>query len=98
MTGLRFSARARLDAFAIWDDLAAAGDRWGSLPDDPIDSADAFARRLGDACSRLRVDPECGDACPDLGDGVRSIPVDDAVLYFRATEAMVDVLRVLRNA
>jgi plasmid stabilization system protein ParE len=90
-----FSTRARADTFALWDDLASAGDRFGTGPVDPVESAEAFAERLRAACDRIRSDPGCGAPRDDLAPGLRSLALEDAVVFYRARDDEAQVVRVL---
>jgi plasmid stabilization system protein ParE len=98
MTTARFSARARADAFAIWDDLATSGDRFGTSPDDPVDSADAFAAELSAACRAVLDAAVDAVARDDLGPGIREYPGRGFRLFYRARPDGVDIVRVVSNA
>jgi len=92
---VRFGGRARSDTFSMWDDLASAGDRFGSAPVDPIDNAEAFARRLSDACARIVGDPQCGAARDDVAPGLRALSCEGVVVFYVAGAETIDVVRVL---
>jgi plasmid stabilization system protein ParE len=92
VSALRFSVRARADTFALWDELATSGDRFGSSPVDPIDAADAFAARLSEACARITGDPACGMPRDDVVQGLRVLPTQGCLV---AGGAGVDIVRVL---
>ena len=96
MSGLRFSARARADAFAIWDGLANAGDRFGTSPVDPVDSAVAFATRLAEACRVIVADPVAGTSREDLGIDLYEFDVGSFRLFYRRGLDGVDVVRVVQ--
>lgn len=98
MSGLRFSARARADAFAIWDGLANSGDRFGTSPVDPVDSAEAFAARLAQACRAVVADPASGTAREDLGVDLYEFDVGSFRLFYRRGLDVVDVVRVVQAA
>ncbi|WEK04771.1 MAG: type II toxin-antitoxin system RelE/ParE family toxin [Candidatus Devosia phytovorans] len=85
---VRESFAAKQDRQDIW--LYIANDSVRAA-DDIIDSIIAVSQRAGDY-------PESGQPRPELGDGIRSIPLGNYVIYYRLLPRAVFVLRILHAA
>ncbi len=60
--------------------------------------ADRFSDALDRACQLRAQFPQMGDACEELGPGVRRFPVDSYVVYYRPTDGGIEVLRVMHGS
>ncbi|GMU38911.1 MAG: type II toxin-antitoxin system RelE/ParE family toxin [Phycisphaerae bacterium] len=56
--------------------------------------ADRFFDKLHDTAETLAEFPSLGNSRPELGANVRSHPVDRYVVYFRAMDDGIEILRV----
>jgi toxin ParE1/3/4 len=82
-----FKRRATDDLDGIFDYLLEQG---ASIP-----AARAFVGRIEAQCERIGRAPEGYPARPEFGEGVRIAPFEhSAVVIYRPTETVVDVLRV----
>ena len=68
---------------------------WLYIADDQPIHADRFLDRLETAAQRLAAFTEIGTDRPELGEGLRSFPVERYMLYFRPRPGGIEVLRVL---
>ena len=85
MPRLRYSDASKADlkqiARFIAEDKPAAARQWVS--------------KLREKCRLVAKHPEIGDQRPELGEGIRSTYLGRYVIYFRRTEAAVEVVRVI---
>ncbi len=89
MSRVRLSPRAEADIDAIWRYIA----------NDSPANADRFLPRLLDACrTTLATFPESGRRRDELANGLRSFPVGNYVIYYRALDGGVEVVRILHAA
>lgn len=68
---------------------------WLYIADDQPVHADRFLDRLETAAQRLAAFREIGTDRPELGEGLRSFPVERYMLYYRARPDGIEVVRVL---
>ncbi len=61
-------------------------------------AADRFTTELEAACRLLPSQPRMGRERDDLAPGVRSIVVGKYVVFFRATDETIQILRVIHRA
>jgi toxin ParE1/3/4 len=61
-------------------------------------AADRFTAELDAACRLLPSQPRMGRARDDLAPGVRSVVVGKYLVFFRATDTAIQVLRVIHGA
>lgn len=61
-------------------------------------AADRFTAELEAACRLLPSQPRMGGARDDLAPGVRSVVVGKYVVFFRASDTSIEVLRVIHGA
>ena len=83
--GLVFARRALADLDEIFDHIAS---------DSPV-RARSYVREIEEACATLRRMPLRGTSRPDLGPGVRALPLWRRVLVvYVATSDRVEILRI----
>jgi toxin ParE1/3/4 len=81
-----WSSDARADLSEIWDYHAmVAGPR----------TADKVAREIHEACLLLEQAPYGGRARDELRPGLRSIAVNPHVIFYRVTDDVAEIVRVL---
>lgn len=73
-------------------------DAWLHIADDSVRAADAFADRLDEAVTKLADYPELGPERPDLDPGLRILPVDSYVIFYRVGLGVVEIVRILHSA
>ncbi len=88
MIQLRIADRAQEDLLDIW--LYAARDR--------LRAADQLLKRLETSFGRLLGHPKIGRRRPELGSEIRSPAVGSNVIFYRATPAAVEIIRVLHGS
>jgi toxin ParE1/3/4 len=88
MKQYRVSDAARADLDDIWFYIAQ---------DDP-DAADGFIRAIVSRFPALASMPYLGRAREELSAGLRSFPVQKYVIFYRAREDGVEIVRVLSGA
>ena len=89
MTPVAISAAARIDLDDIWFHIAT---------DSPT-NADRFLDRLVEvATCTLAVAPLSGREREELGEGLRSLPVENYLIFYRVQDGAVEVLRVIHGA
>lgn len=82
------SARALTDLDDIWDWIAA----------ESLAAADRTIDELGEAIARLGRQPGLGRARPELMPGIRSHPHGRYVIFYRAHDVAIEVVRVLHGS
>jgi toxin ParE1/3/4 len=88
MNQYRISDAARADLDEIWFLIAQ---------DDPL-AADRFIRRIVSRFSTLASMPHLGRPREELSPNLRSFPVQKYVIFYRAMEKGIEVVRVLHGA
>jgi toxin ParE1/3/4 len=61
-------------------------------------AAERLATAIDDRCNLLGQFPEIGRTREELAPGLRSVVVDQYVLFYRVTPTAVELLRILRGA
>lgn len=82
----RFTLPASRDLEAILDYLAEQGS---------LDGSEAFLRKVNDTCQRLMNFPGLGRKRDELRQGIRSLPVNDSLIFYRSIENGVEILRIV---
>lgn len=82
----RFTVPASRDLEAILDYIADQSS---------IDRAEAFLKQVNAKCQRLTQFPALGRKRDELAVGVRSLPVDAYLIFYRLIEDGVEILRVV---
>lgn len=85
---LRFSARARRELRAI---LQYSLESWGAA------QRDAYAAAINSTLTSLTMYPELGRSRDEFGAGVRSLPIEQHVIYYRVDGTILTVLRVVHG-
>lgn len=85
MPELEVSPEAENDLLDIWLHIAK---------DQPL-NADRYLDKLLEKAQKLSEFPDLGRARPELGDGVKSFPVDRYNLYYRVDSTNLTLVRVL---
>lgn len=80
--------RAELDLLDLWDYIA----------DDSLDRADEFLDRIEGKLQTLARNPGLGRKREELLAGLRSFPIGSYVVFYRAIEDGIDILRVLHGS
>ena len=89
MTLVVISDAARIDLDDIWLYIAT---------DSPT-NADRFLDRLVEvATGTLAVAPLSGREREELGEGLRSLPVESYLIFYRVKDNAVEVLRIIHGA
>ena len=88
MGRLEFSPRAQRDIEEIWD---FSFERFG------FEKAEAYMRDLQRAAATVAEDPRRGVSCDDIRAGYRKFSVGSHVLFYRASEARVVIVRILHQ-
>jgi toxin ParE1/3/4 len=79
---------AELDLLDIWDYIA----------DDSFERADQFLDRIESKLQALARTPGMGKRREELLPGLQSFPIGNYVVFYRASEDGIDVIRVLRGS
>jgi toxin ParE1/3/4 len=82
------SPRARVDIEEIYDYSAAT---WG------IEQAEDYIRLLQSAIETVAEEPRRGRPCDELRKGYRKYAVGSHMLFYRAVDAGIDIVRVLHG-
>jgi toxin ParE1/3/4 len=82
----RFTVPASRDLEAILDYIAEQSS---------IDRAEAFLKQVNSKCQRLTQFPALGRKRDELAAGVRSLPVDAYLIFYRLIEDGIEILRVV---
>jgi toxin ParE1/3/4 len=90
-----FTFRSCTDLNEIWESIAMPRDIYGSASSDNLSAAEDFADKFEHLCTLLPEHPEIGINRDELHIGVRSIPFQRYVVYFRNRGERIEVLRVL---
>ena len=87
MPRLRYSAESKEDLKQIASYIAQ---------DKPM-VAREWVARIKEKCRLVAGNPNIGDERPELGLGIRSSYLGSYVVYFRRTERVVEIVRVIRG-
>jgi toxin ParE1/3/4 len=79
---------AELDLWEIWDYIA----------DDSLDRADDFLDRVEEKLQSLACVPGMGRRREELLPGLQSFPVGNYVVFYRAIDGGIDVIRILHGS
>jgi toxin ParE1/3/4 len=60
-----------------------------------FDAAEHLLNRINNQCKRLASFPSMGRKQDELARNVRSFPIDDYLIFYRAIEEGIEVLRVV---
>jgi toxin ParE1/3/4 len=88
MRRVEFTPKARLDVDDIWDHSL---ERFG------FEKAEAYLREIQRAVGTVADDPRRGRPCDDVRAGYRKFSVGAHVLFFRASEKKVVIVRILHQ-
>jgi len=87
MPRLRYSAEAKEDLKRIASYIAQ---------DKPI-AARNWVAKLREKCRLIASQSDIGDHRPELGDGIRSSYLGSYVIFFRRTDGVVEIVRIVRG-
>ena len=87
MNRVVFSPAAQIDLEQIWDYTNGQG----------ADQANKYIRVLQRAVERLADNPLIGRACDEVGDGYRRHAAGSHTIYYRITNELIVVVRVLHQ-
>ena len=87
MPRLRYSAQSKDDLKQIARFIA----------NDKPDAAREWVSKLREKCRLASQHPEIGDERPELGEGIRSTYLGSYVIFFRRTDGVVEIVRVIRG-
>lgn len=82
---LIISQEALADLEAIWDFIAC----------DTPQQADHFIDTIYNKCRFLALNPEIGRIRNDLGQGLRSFPVRNYLIFYRIKGSNMEVIRII---
>ena len=88
MKRILLSPRAKSDLDDIWDYTATI---WN------IDQAEIYLRQIQHSIEAIADNPRLGRACDELRPGYRKHPAGQHVLFYRLTDAGIDVVRILHG-
>ena len=88
MRRLEFTPKARRDIEEIW---AYSLERFG------FEKAEAYLRELQRAAETIAEDPRRGLACDNIRSGYRKFSVGSHVLFFRASDIRIIIVRILHQ-
>jgi toxin ParE1/3/4 len=88
MATLKRSEQAERDLLQIWVRIA----------EDNFDAADKFVDEINDRLEDIAEMPGLGRARDELAPGLRSFPVGDYLLLYRATDTGSELVRVVHGA
>ena len=73
-------------------------DIWHYIAEDKIEAADQWLDRIDEQLHLIAKTPGIGRARDELAQGVRSFPIGRYVIFYTATDAGIDVVRVLHSS
>lgn len=88
MTHFRLSPAAVQDLSEIWDYTERLGE---------VSQAEAYIGEIREAVERIAERPDRGRPCDEIRSGYRRYVVDSHVIFFRPSNAGVDVIRILHQ-
>ena len=71
---------------------------WRYIANDNPSAADKLIDMIGEKCRLRVVNPEMGQARPELAPGLRSFSVGNYVVFYRPIEGGIEVARVVHGA
>ena len=87
MPRLRYSEQSKSDLKQIARFIA----------NDKPDAARKWVSKLREKCRLAPQHPEIGDERPELGEGIRSTYLGSYVIFFRRSDGVVEIVRVIRG-
>ena len=87
MPRLRYSAASKDDLKQIARFIAQ---------DKPV-AARQWVAKIREKCRVVARHPDIGDERPELGDNIRSTYVGSYVVFFRHTDGVIEIVRVIRG-
>lgn len=88
MNRIVLSPRAQADLEAIWN---YTEEHWSA------DQAEHYVRAIWTAIEAIASDTRKGRACDDVRPGYRKYPAGSHVLFYRTSDAGIDVVRILHE-
>lgn len=88
MTRFRLSPAAVQDLSEIWDDTERLWE---------VRQAEAYIGEIREAVERIAERPDRGRPCDEIRSRYRRYVVDSHVIFFRPSNAGVDVIRILHQ-
>jgi toxin ParE1/3/4 len=85
---IEFTPKAQRDIEQIWD---YSFERFG------FEKAEAYLRELQRAAETVAEDPRRGLACDNIRSGYRKFPARSHILFFRASESRIVIVRILHQ-
>lgn len=85
---LRFTADSRRDLRSI---VRYIENRWGERRRDKV------AEQIRESLQRLAEFPDLGRARPEIGSELRSLSLQDYVIYYRVADADILILRIMHS-
>jgi len=85
---IEFTPKAQRDIEEIWD---YSFERFG------FEKAEAYLRELQRAAETVAEDPRRGLACDNIRSGYRKFPVGSHIVFFRASEIRIVIVRILHQ-
>ena len=67
------------------------------IANDKPDAARKWVSKLREKCRLASQHPEIGDERPELGEGIRSTYLGSYVIFFRRSDGVVEIVRVIRG-
>ncbi len=88
MRRIEVTPRAQRDIEEIWN---YSFERFG------FEKAEAYLRELRRAAEIVAEDPRRGLACDNIRSGYRKLPVGSHIVFFRASESRIVIVRILHQ-
>ncbi len=88
MADLLISPEAEIDLLEIWLYIA----------EDSLENADRFQDKLVSKARKLSESNEIGMDRPELGQDLKSFPVNRYLLYYRVIQTGIELIRVLHGS
>lgn len=88
MTRFILSPLAQSDLDEIWDHTVK---NWG------MEQAELYVRQLETAIKSVAEAPGLGRPCDDIRTGYRKYPAGSHVVFFKVTDAAIEVIRILHR-
>ena len=73
-------------------------EQWVYLAERSIPAANRIIRKITAQCDELANFPNLGRARPEFAGGLRSLPVDNYVIWYRVLADKIEISRVLHGA
>jgi toxin ParE1/3/4 len=84
----------QLSEVAIEELIAIQDQLWSNRPGRDV----LFTEQLESVIERLRVFPESGEARPELGAGIRAVPLWRYIVFYRLAEDVLIIEHVIHGA